>query len=294
MEEIRNYRRRGTPDFPASVYWGFAGVNMRHHPNAEYHPEPEIVLLSQGSLTMQIGGETKNFSGGDIFIIPPNTVHLRTHYSEDAKVWTIVFSAEAIQMSPEHFFQKEFVQPLSEGRLEFPPLLQPGHPAYDEVHALMSQLDRCLVVQKNYRHQRLRILMSICLALMPHCRVLSQAKPGPDAGHEAVKLCMDYIHNHITQKLTLETIADHCHLHPNYLCAVFKQYTGETVFEYRNRIRVEMAEALLCQEEISVSKVAELTGFRSECQFYQKFKEHTGMTPKAYARQKRNTKNEEG
>lgn len=260
---------------------------MRHHPNAEYHPEPEIVLLSQGSMTMQIGGETKIFSGGDIFIIPPNTVHLRTHYSEDAKIWTIVFSAEAIRMSPEHFFQKEFVQPLSEGRLEMPTLLQPGHPAYDEMHGLMSQLDRCLIAQENYRHQRLRILMSICLALLPHCRILSQVRPGSDPGHETVKLCMDFMLDHITEKLTLETIADHCHLHPNYLCALFKQYTGETVFEFRNRIRVEMAENLLRREEISVCKVAERTGFRNECQFYQKFKHYTGLTPKAYRNQHR-------
>ena len=289
MGEIRNTRQRGTPDFPVSVYWGFAGVNMRTHPNAEYHPEPEIVLVSQGSVAMQIGGEMKAFSSGDIFIIPPNVVHWRRRFSEDAKIWTIVFSPEAIQLHPEHFFQKEFVLPFSKGLLEFPPLLQPGHPAYDEVYDLMTQLDRCLVSQKNYRHQRLRILMSICLALSPHCRTLSHTTPAQDPGHEAVKLCMRYIHSNYDKRLTLGAIAEHCHLHPNYLCAVFKQYTGETVFEYRNRYRVELAEALLRREELTVSKVAELAGFRSECQFYQKFKEHTGTTPKAYAKKAKGT-----
>ena len=99
-------------------------------------------------------------------------------------------------------------------------------------------------------------------------------------------LCMQYIQNRITEKLTLEEIANHCHLHPNYLCAVFKQYTGETLFQYRNRFRVETAIALLQQEKLPISKVAELSGFRSECQFYQKFKEHTGITPRAYAKQR--------
>jgi len=36
-----------------------------------------------------------------------------------------------------------------------------------------------------------------------------------------------------------------------------------------------------------VRKVAEMTGFRSECQFYESFKKHTGMTPKAYAKQQK-------
>ena len=118
--------------------------------------------------------------------------------------------------------------------------------------------------------------------MMPYCRVLSDSKSVPNPGHEAVKLCMEYIHEHIAEKLTLDEIAQHCHLHPNYLCTVFKQYTGETIFEYRNRFRVETAARLLQMEDLSVSKVAELSGFRSECQFYQKFKAHTGMTPKAY------------
>ena len=282
MEEIRNVRQRGTPSLPAAVYWATAGVNMKDHPNVEYHPDPEIVLVSQGNITMQLGGETKVFSQGDIFIIPSNIVHRRTHFSEDAKTWTLVFTPEAIRMQPEHFFQKEFVQPLMENRLEFPLLLQPGHPAYDNVFRLMNQLEYCRSIREHYRQNRLRVLMSICLELMPYCRVLSGNQTVPNPGHEAVMLCMEYIHGHIAEKLTLDEIAQHCHLHPNYLCAVFKQYTGETIFEYRNRFRVETAAKLLQMEDLPVSKVAELSGFHSECQFYQKFKAHTGMTPKTY------------
>jgi len=287
LEGLKNYRKRGTPDCPIAVYWGTAGINFRHHPNAEYHGEPELVLVSQGSITMLLGGESKVFSAGDIFIIPPNVVHWRREFSDDAKVWTIVFSPEAIQMPPENFFQKGFVQPLLEDRLELPPLLQLGHPAYDEIYSLMTQLECCLKANPDHRIHRLRILMSICLALMPHCRILPYAKSVPDPGHEAVRQCMQYIHKNYAEKLTLEMIAEHCHLHPNYLCNIFKKYTGETVFEYRNRYRVEVAEKLLSKEKLSVRKVAEMTGFRSECQFYESFKKHTGMTPKAYAKQQK-------
>lgn len=285
MEKLRNLRRRGTPDCPVGVYWGTAGINLKHHPNAEYHTDPEVVLIAQGRVTILIGGEVKTFSAGDIFIIQPNVVHWRREFSKDAKIWTIVFSPEAIRLPPENFFQKGFVQPLLEDRMEFPPLLQPGHPAYDEIYSLMTQLECCLKANPDHRIHRLRILMNICLALMPHCRILPYAKSVPDPGHEAVRQCMQYIHKNYAEKLTLEAIAAHCHLHPNYLCNIFKKYTGETVFEYRNRFRMEMAEVLLRREKLSVRNVAEMTGFHSECQFYQKFKQYTGMTPKAYAKQ---------
>ena len=284
MEELRSYRRRGTPDFPVSVYWGTAGVNMKNPPNAEYHPEPEIGMVNQGSVTMQIGGSSKKFAAGDIFIIPPNTIHRRTDFSDDAVVRTMVFSLEAIWLPPEHFFQKEFVQPLSQGRLTLPPLLQPGHPAYETIATQFQSMILSTQYTKDFKQKRFGILINICLALMPYCRIISEETSIRDPGNETVRLCMRYIHDNYRKKLQLEALARRCHLHPNYLCAVFKRYTGETVFEYCNRFRVEMAKTLLRRESLPVSKIAELSGFRSECQFFQKFKEYTGMTPKAYAR----------
>lgn len=284
MEQIRSYRRRGTPDFPVSVYWGTAGRNMKNPPNAEYHPEPEIALVTGGSVTMQIGGASQNFHCGDIFIIPPNAIHRRLFFSDDASMRTMVFSLEAISLPPEHFFQRDFVQPLAEGRLEMPTLLQPGHPAYESILTQMQNMIYTISGDKNFKTKRFQILMNICLSLMPHCRITTGEAPLRDPGNETVRQCMRYIHENYRSKLTLNALAKCCHLHPNYLCAVFKQYTGETVFEYLNRFRVEMAKTLLRQEEMPISKVAELAGFGSECQFFQKFKQHAGMTPKAYAK----------
>lgn len=289
MEEFRSYRRRGTPDFPVSVYWGEAGVNMRNNPNAEYHPEPELALVIRGSVTMQIGSIASEFHAGDVFIIPPNTIHRRIGFSDDAIIRTMVFSLEAIRLPPEHFFQKEFVQPLSEGRLTMPTLLQPGHPAYAAIHGQLQQMVYTRTIEKGFKQTRFAILMNICLALMSHCTIASGALPLQDPGNETVRQCMRYIHENYRQKLELKVLAEQCHLHPNYLCALFKRYTGETVFSYLNRFRVEMAKVLLRQESLPVHKVAELSGFRSECQFFQKFKQHTGMTPKAYSKSRNET-----
>ena len=129
--------------------------------------------------------------------------------------------------------------------------------------------------------------MNICFVLMPHCQLISQDRPPATPGNETVRQCMLYIHNHLSHKLTLETLGQHCHVHPNYLCALFKDYTGQTVFEYLARYRIETAAQLLRNEELSAGKVAELVGFRSESLFFRKFKAITGLTPKAYAKQEK-------
>ena len=256
---------------------------MALYSQADYHPEVEIMLQLQGSTTMQIDDQTITYHPGQIMLLRPNHVHRRIWFSEDAVIYRIVFSTAAIAMNPENFFQKNFVQPLSEDRVVLPLLLEAGHPAYEAVYQQMLQLKNCRIYEKGYKQHRLQVLMCICLALMPHCQIIAYESTLPDPGHEGVKLCMRYLHNHHTQKVTLHEISEYCHLHPNYLSAIFRRYTGEAIFEYLIRIRLESAQQLLL-EDLPVSKVAELSGFHSECLFYRKFKEHTGMTPKAYAK----------
>ena len=286
MESKKNYMRRGTPDLPVATYIGVAGKNMkRWSRQAEFHAETEITLVVCGTVTMQLGQTQTVFRAGDIFIIPGNLVHQRVDFSADALVHSLVFSPNAIRMDSTHFFQKEFVLPLSEDRLVLPRLLQTGHPAYGEVYTQMLRLESCRIYEKDYKQHRLSVLMNICLALMPYCQVNSREAPIPDPGHEGVKLCMRYLHNHHGGKISIPEIAEYCHLHPNYLSTVFREYTGESIIQYLTRIRIESAQRLL-KEDLPISKVAELSGFHSECLFYRKFKEHTGMTPLAYRKQK--------
>lgn len=283
MEPKKNYRRVGTPDLQAASYPISAGVDM--HIMSHYHSEVEIVHVRKGTETVRIGNASAVFSEGDIYIIPPNTVHSRLAFSPDAAILSVVFSPNAIALTPEHFFQKEFVTPLMEERLLLPHRLLPEHPAYEAVLSQMRLMAQHRIYSKNFKLGRFSAIMNICMALMPYCEIVEGEKPIPDPGNKAVVQCMRYIHNRYYKKLTLKTLAEKCHLQPNYLCTVFKAYTGQTIFEYINRYRVEIAMELLRKEDLPVSKIAELTGFFSESLFYQKFKQRTGMTPKAYQKQ---------
>ena len=287
MEPKHSYRRRGTPDLPVATYIGIAGMNIKEFNKQDQHSDIEIVLQVAGTTTGEIGDQIITHQQGDIWIIPSETKHRRISVSDDAVVHRIVFSTEAIQMQPNHFFQKGFVAPLSDGRLELPASLQPGHPSYEAVRNALMDLDKCRIYEKNYKQHRLSVLMRICLAIMPYCKIKEDIVPSlSNLNHEGVKLCMRYIHNHYAQKITLDEIAQYCHLHPNRLCAVFKKHTGQSVFEYLTKIRIETAAGFLRREDLPVSKVAELVGFKTECLFYKKFKEIMGVTPKEYAKSK--------
>jgi len=283
MKPTRSYRRHGTADFPMSAYWVWAtsGIGKK----SVYHPETKIEMVISGSITMEIEGVRQLFSQGDIYIIPPNTVYRRISYSKDVNLRNVVFLPAAIAPTPEHFFYREFVEPLMEQRLIFPPLLQPGHPAYDTVREQILSLDDCKIYTSNYKAKRYALLIHICTALLPYCQVIDSVKPVPNVPNETVRNCMRFIHNHYYQKITLQRIANICHLNSHYLCDLFKSYMGQTIFEYLARYRIEAAAELLKKEDLPVSRVAEMVGFCSESLFYQKFKAFTGTTPLTYRKQ---------
>jgi AraC-like DNA-binding protein len=286
MKQKRSYRRRGSPDLLISVYFCDSS-SIHYNPIPEYHPETEFVRVEKGYLIVQIGDISHIFHAGDIFVIPGNAVHHYSYASEDAQYCSLIFSPEAITMQPNHFFQKSFVQPLVEDRLQLPALLQPGHPVYEGVSAQFDILPNAHMFAKDYQARRFSALMNICLLLLPYCTVISESRPPLDPGNETVRKCMRYIHSRYFQKITLETLAKHCHLHPNYLCALFKAYTGQTIFDYLARFRIETAAELLRNEDLPAGKVCALVGFGSESVFYSKFKAIMGVTPKAYAEQQR-------
>lgn len=280
MKPERSYRRHGTADFPMAAYWSKATWGITH--KSVYHPEIKIVMVIAGAITTEIDGVQRLYLPGDIYIIPSNTVYRHISYSEDTVLHFIVFLPMAVAPSPEHFFYREFVKPLEEQRLILPQLLQPDHPAYEHIRQQFLISQACKIHTENYRAIRYALLVQICTALLPYCQVINGGNALPYMPNDSIRLCIRYIHNHYPKKLTLQNLANYCHLNPHYLCELFKSCTGQTIFDYITHYRIEAAADLLQREELPISKVAELVGFRSESLFYEKFRKIMGTTPKAY------------
>lgn len=83
--------------------------------------------------------------------------------------------------------------------------------------------------------------------------------------------------------LSVGEIAKKFGYHPSYLAAFFKEATGSTVTEYRNRQRIHAAENLLTvTPRIPLSGISEQVGFSDEKYFMKLFKHYKGITPTAY------------
>ena len=101
-----------------------------------------------------------------------------------------------------------------------------------------------------------------------------------------VRDAMAYIHSHYMGKLSLEDVARAANLHPNYLCRLFKQETGETVSHYITAYRMERAAALIASGNTYVRDIAEQVGIDDPFYFARVFKKYHHVTPSEYVARK--------
>lgn len=285
MEQLRNYMQRGTPDCPIDVYCSTRGP--QHRIFTHWHPELEVLWVERGSTTYRLDKQAVTLHPNDILIIAPGTIHGQQAYTPEVNAWSMVITPEAISMPPTHIFQKEFVEPLQQGHLAMPTLLHPGDPAHTALLPHVRRLSTCWILADNYKMNRFSVAMAICTALLPFCSTVDSQTGAIGQNHRAVRDCMRYIHRNYPQHLTIASLAERVHLQPNYLCALFKEHTGQTVMDHLTRIRVDAAAYLLRNSDLPMSRIAEQSGFRSESVFFTRFKALMGTTPNAYRKQHR-------
>lgn len=93
---------------------------------------------------------------------------------------------------------------------------------------------------------------------------------------------IDYICNHITERLFVEDIATALKLNRSYLSTLFKKETGKTIHAFIRQERIKAAHNLLRYSDYGYSEIAEYLGFSSQSHFCQTFKNETGFSPAEY------------
>lgn len=92
-----------------------------------------------------------------------------------------------------------------------------------------------------------------------------------------------YIENHYFDDLNMNDIAKNVFfISPNYLSKLVNDATGLRFSKYLLKVRMENARKILARGDLSISEVAQLTGYNSESHFIQLFKKYYGTTPKNY------------
>jgi two-component system response regulator YesN len=100
--------------------------------------------------------------------------------------------------------------------------------------------------------------------------------------YELISLAKQYVMDHLSEDLSVASVAEHFYITPNYFSRLFKRVAGECCNDYIVRQRMERAKIMLKTTEYKTGKIAYLIGYRDTNYFSLAFKKQVGVSPTEY------------
>ncbi|HEV8244789.1 MAG TPA: AraC family transcriptional regulator, partial [Polyangiaceae bacterium] len=107
-------------------------------------------------------------------------------------------------------------------------------------------------------------------------------QPVPARQDRGLRGAVEYIRQHYTEPLSVKQVAKVAGFNPTYFSLLFKRRERVTFEKYVHALRLARAKNLLTRTELSITRVAELSGHGSLPYFCRIFRRAVGKTPLAY------------
>jgi AraC-like DNA-binding protein len=133
-----------------------------------------------------------------------------------------------------------------------------------------AYMDAILDAVKKQRHYRLQAMLGM------------EQKTGSIDLSKPIESALEYITQHISERLTLRGVSREVYLSPSHFSRLFVQKVGIHFNDYVLALRIEAAKTLLTETRLPIELIAMKTGFCSASYFSQTFKRLTGKTPRTY------------
>ncbi|MCD8396359.1 MAG: AraC family transcriptional regulator [Lachnospiraceae bacterium] len=266
-----------------------ASINMEFEHQHSYY-EIMVFLAPAGEHLFE--GQIYHLSFGDIVLIPPFLLH-KSIYRKGAPsdriiidfIWPETLKADDLGYAellsmfefPEYIFRFAPEQRVALYRrlndiLNYS--LRPGFSVdapLDQlmIHTLFVEFLHELYTQRNRNQYRNNM----------------EIAPAAQKMHSVAA----YIHQHYSEPLSLQSLAEKFYISPGYLSHSFRETMQFTLSSYIQNTRFKNAQHMLITTNAKISDIAIACGFSSFSQFNRIFGRMAGMSPSEYRKQAQNT-----
>lgn len=139
-------------------------------------------------------------------------------------------------------------------------------------------------LEKNFNAPPLTQLSETIKLYNKVCIYVGQQRESRDV-ESMIKKIVDYVEtNYSDKQISLAEVAGMFHISESYLSLMFKKHLGENFSLYLEKVRIEKAKNLLEKTRLSISDIAQQTGYSSINTFSRAFKRVAGMSASDYRR----------
>ena len=101
----------------------------------------------------------------------------------------------------------------------------------------------------------------------------------PDYSNTPVAGIILFLNEHYTEDISMEMLQKKFFLSKNYLCKIFKNTTGLTIFDYIRKKRLTLVQDLI-NEDMSMTDASRIAGFHDYSSFYRAYNKEYGISPR--------------
>lgn len=283
-----------------AVYINKAYEKSESHLHA--HDFIEIAYVASGCGVHRIGNKEYTVSKGDLFVINYDILHEFRSLPDPDKpplyVYNCIFKPEFLDASlmssrnftdiTYHFLFCSLFPEEIENRAD----IRISDNDNNEIEDLYEKMFREYQLRDDGYIEILRAyVIELLIMIFRIYRKQSNAENSVEARRrQIIQDVIQYMKSNFSHEFKLEDLSVMAFLSRNYFCRLFKEYTGMTVSEYTQKIRVEEACRLLKESDKKVIEIAGDVGYKDLKFFHQVFKRITGKSPGEYRKAKQVSK----
>lgn len=243
----------------------------------------ELIRVLDGSLKCLINGEENILSENDVCIIHPNQLHrIYCEPDQNCRFQTMTINP-AIFTADKHIYETYILPVLNNAALSHV-IIEGSHLFTKELVHLLEEIDELETQQPPaFELSIVAYTYMMFQKLYLYYRNLpSRSKVHITTDELLYRQMADYIYQNYMQKISLDDIADSCHISRNKCCSLFKKYAQNSPIDFLNLYRLEMSTDLLKNSDESILSIALACGFGQQSYYNRLFLRKYGITPKQY------------
>lgn len=271
-------------------------ANDESFSNAHQNPFYELIVVTDGTVYLQTGPDKLTLQAGDALLLMPWEQHRGWKPLErQGRFFWVQFSCvpgvaefvsdPAPELNIVHAHRSELRTSSDAGPIEdsliVPRLFQTRH-RYKLLSRFEEMVETMAWPNGYFRFKATLLLGEILRLLATDFLEQSETHTAFPASYSVFRKLVNHLNNFYetdVSKETLERVVDRKY---EYLCQVFKKYTGLTIVHYIHQLRIQQAKHLLLNSAASVHNIGESVGFPDPFYFSRTFKKLEGVSPQQY------------
>lgn len=257
-----NFSREDRTNIKVCVKPALPGTGLHGH---DFY---ELDIIAGGESESSLNGKDYEVRRGQVYFLTPADFHNLTK-GKPLYIYNVHFAADAVS--------SRILERLVSSKRR---LFVPEDDHFDKIIHLVSIMES--LQEENFGRDPIisRLLECVLLLLTASSKGSSEDEVAPSTrDNKSVQKAIIYIHEHFKENPPLSDIAAVAHLNERYFCTCFREYTGKTYKEYLKELKLSYARRLLLVSEMSVTEIAESSGYATQSHFNREFKSYYGVSP---------------